>query len=376
VNTIAAAAGGHATGDSGDGFENITGSDFDDFLFANDVVNVLSGGGGDDQLYGLGGGDTLLGGAGNDFLEGGAGADILNGGSQTLLAVTGGDFIGYASSPAAVTVTLGNNGAETIGQGGHAQGDRISNVESIIGSEFNDVLTGNSLVNELRGASGNDTLRGRGGDDHLEGEAGSDTLNGGTGDDVLIGDGGADVLNGGSGNDELFGLDGADTINGGNGNDHLVGNDGNDTLNGGDGADNMTGFAGNDTLFGGSGNDNLGGDDGDDILNGGGGNDDLVGDRGNDVMTGGGGNDTFHFTESPLTVGFSLGHDTIVDFDAGFGPGDVIRFDDMIFASFADVLLGSAQVGSDVVITYDDENSITLENVQLASLQPDDFDFV
>ena len=47
VNNIATASGGHATGDSGDGFENITGSAFDDFLFANAVANVLTGGDGD-----------------------------------------------------------------------------------------------------------------------------------------------------------------------------------------------------------------------------------------------------------------------------------------------------------------------------------------
>jgi Ca2+-binding RTX toxin-like protein len=127
VNNIATASGGHATGDTGDGFENITGSAFDDFLFANDVANELRGRAGDDQLFGLGGADTLLGGAGDDFLEGGAGADTLNGGSQGGILFVA-DVLSYVSSPAAVTVTLGNNGAETIGQGGHAQGDRIANI--------------------------------------------------------------------------------------------------------------------------------------------------------------------------------------------------------------------------------------------------------
>ncbi len=116
VNNIATASGGHATGDSGDGFENITGSDFDDFLFANNVANVLTGGDGDDQLFGLGGADTLLGGFGNDFLEGGTGADILNGSSHTLAAETGGDFISYASSPSGVTVDLGNSGTRPLGK--------------------------------------------------------------------------------------------------------------------------------------------------------------------------------------------------------------------------------------------------------------------
>jgi Ca2+-binding RTX toxin-like protein len=134
VNNIASASGGHATGDTGDGFENITGSAFADFLFANDIANVLAGGDGNDQLYGLGGADTLLGGAGSDLLEGGAGADTLDGGSQGGSSLFIADALSYVSSPAGVTVTLGDNGTETVGQGGHAQGDRISNVESIIGS--------------------------------------------------------------------------------------------------------------------------------------------------------------------------------------------------------------------------------------------------
>ncbi len=93
---------------------------------------------------------------------------------------------------------------------------------------------------------------------------------------------------------------------------------------------------------------------------------------GNDVLTGGPGNDTFNFG---LSTTENFDHDTITDFDAGFGPGDVIAFWEL-FPSFADVLLASAQVGANVVITVDGDNSITLQNVQLASLQPDDFLFI
>jgi serralysin len=69
-------------------------------------------------------------------------------------------------------------------------------------------------------------------------------------------------------------------------------------------------------------------------------------------------------------------HDTISDFVAGAGPGDVIKIDDVIFADFAAVLAASTQVGSDVVIIKDANNSITLQNVLLANLNADDFAFV
>ncbi len=48
------------------GWENITGSLFNDRLFGNDNANTIDGGTGDDILQGRGGGDTLTGGAGAD----------------------------------------------------------------------------------------------------------------------------------------------------------------------------------------------------------------------------------------------------------------------------------------------------------------------
>ena len=62
------------------GFENLTGTAFDDVLTGSSGANVLIGLSGNDTLNGGGGGDTLIGGAGNDTLVGGSGADILTGG--------------------------------------------------------------------------------------------------------------------------------------------------------------------------------------------------------------------------------------------------------------------------------------------------------
>ena len=113
---IVFAAGGHAQGDAGSGFENITGSSFADSLVGNSADNVL------------------IGLAGDDSLTGGAGADTLNGGSGTF------DTVHYTDSPAGVTVTLGASGAATLASGGDAEGDLISNVENISGSSFDDQL--------------------------------------------------------------------------------------------------------------------------------------------------------------------------------------------------------------------------------------------
>jgi hypothetical protein len=106
------------------------------------------------------GNNTLNGGAGSDVLEGRGGADVLNGG-------LGFDFASYESSPGAVTVRLpGTGGADTqtaTATGADATGDSFISIEGLIGSAFDDSLTGNSLNNILAGGLGNDILDGKGG---------------------------------------------------------------------------------------------------------------------------------------------------------------------------------------------------------------------
>lgn len=82
-------------------------------------------------------------------------------------------------------------------------------VENIIGSNFGDSLTGNSLDNVLAGLDGNDTLNGAGGNDLLIGGSGDDTLDGGDGNDILVGGAGHDTMTGGIGAD-TFKLDNLD----------------------------------------------------------------------------------------------------------------------------------------------------------------------
>jgi Ca2+-binding RTX toxin-like protein len=78
---ITAAQNTNAAGtDTLTGFENLTGTAFDDVLTGSSGSNVLIGLNGNDTLNGGGGADTLIGGAGNDTLVGGSGADILTGG--------------------------------------------------------------------------------------------------------------------------------------------------------------------------------------------------------------------------------------------------------------------------------------------------------
>jgi Ca2+-binding RTX toxin-like protein len=86
----------------------------------------------------------------------------------------------------------------------------------------------------------------------------------------------------------------------------------------------------------------------------------LIGGPG-DTLTGGSGSDTFVF------VG-NFGQNTITNYSAS---KDLIEIDHNQFHSLAAVQLASHQVGSDVVITADANDSITLHNVSLSQLHFD-----
>lgn len=218
------------------GDDTISGLDGDDILRGGTGDDSINGGGNNDRLEGSTGNDTLNGWTGSDILIGGAGNDILDG-------YTGFDTAVYTGLTAGVSIDLGLTTQQDTGGGGL---DTLVRIENLIGSGFNDNLTGNGGRNRLEGGNGDDTLSGLGNNDVLIGGAGNDRLEGGTG---------ADTLQGGNNNDDLFGDAGRDRLEGGAGNDELFGGADVDRLLGGSGDDILTGGTGTDFLFGGAGND-------------------------------------------------------------------------------------------------------------------------
>lgn len=300
--------------------ENITGTNNNDQIWGSELQNELYGMGGDDELIGSASADVMDGGSGNDWA-------LYNG----ILSVREG-----------VKISL----LDATASGGFAQGDVLTGIENVVGTNLADVIVGDdndnvigggttSLTAEdgrddlkgaggndvmyggnevgagdlLAGGAGNDMLFGEDGDDRLFGEDGNDLLYGGDGRDFLVGNAGDDLLDGGAGNDNLrgregndrlYGLDGSDYMQGDSGDDLLVGNNGNDLLDGGDGNDRLEGRAGDDRIygladddlmFGGDGDDLIIGNDGNDIAYGDEGNDNIRGRDGDDQLFGGGGND-------------------------------------------------------------------------------------
>ena len=294
-------SGGDAQGDVIRNIENVIGSSQNDWIRGNVWVNRLTGGAGNDTLYGGGGsasdGDILRGGAGNDALYGGQGDDTLEGGpgGDRLFGGPDNDTISYESSKAGVDVRLRDGSA----RGGDATGDLYRDVENVTGSAYNDRLAGSH-----RPATGSM----RAGDNTLRGGRGNDALYGGSGNDRLYGDDGNDRLFGGDDDDALYGGDGNDWLQGGRDADQLEGGDGNDRLYGG-GTIAYTGRAASadrDTLKGGKGNDELFGGAGDDVLEGGEGNDILFSGPGADRLDGGAGEDTVSYAESDEKVRVDL----------------------------------------------------------------------
>ena len=360
--------------------------------------DVIAGLGGVDRLRGLGGNDIICGGGGGDFLYGGGGDDKIlaqggddimtgQGGNDTLAGGKGPLDIGfYFFAPGPVTASLVTGTATGEGR------DRLSGLEALTGSTFNDTFTGDSRSNTLFGDAGNDTIRAGDGVDGLDGGDGDDTLDGGgdldlgfynssarpvtvnvgegtatgqgddsiTSIDVIVGSHHDDVLTGSDGIDFFLPEGGNDQIHGTGGFDMLMYFDspsaiaadlsrgtasgqpnaqgdgpGSDTF---DGIDGVYGSGFDDDLTGGTGDDFLAGDLGNDLIDGGDGNDWLSGGPGDDDIDGGAGlRDLIDFETSTNPGGVNL------DLAAGMATGegsDTLRNIEEAFGSFFDDVLG------------------------------------
>lgn len=326
VDTATLGAGVTLTGTSG--IDTLTGS------AGNDTINAL---GGNDVLNGLGGNDLLNGGTGNDTIDGGSGIDTAT----------------YADATALVKVNLALTAAQNTGLAGGT--DRLISIENLIGSAFNDTLTGDSGDNRIEGLAGNNTM---------VGGAGNDTIIGGSGLDKLDGGLGIDTLTGGAGNDTYTVDDTADVViellN--EGTADLVKATASYTL-----SDNVekltltgtlaidgTGNALANTLTGNGANNSLFGLVGKDTLVGGAGDDLLVGGAGADTLTGGTGIDRFRFD----ILETATNKDTVKDFVHGT---DKIEIDHNAFAAFAGSPLGAldaADLGFGTAATSASQNLV------------------
>lgn len=256
-----------------DFFPPLSGGVGDDRIFGFGGSDRLEGNDGNDLLLGDSGNDTLEGGDGNDLLEGGSGNDTLEGGddNDTYIVDSSLDSVIEAAGAgidlvrSSVSYTLTANVENLI-----LQGPGIAPLGSPgingTGNSLDNTITGDSRANILNGLGGNDTLNGGGGNDTLNvGGSGNATLNGGTGNDIYIVTGISDTVNEAasagtdlvqSGSDfELLDDDVENLTLTGTGNFDGTGNDGNNIITGNSGNNTLDGVTGNDILIGGAGDD-------------------------------------------------------------------------------------------------------------------------
>nr|WP_322676641.1 calcium-binding protein [Nostoc sp. DedQUE03]MDZ7971887.1 calcium-binding protein [Nostoc sp. DedQUE03] len=290
---------------------NITGTAYNDDLFAGLGNDTLSGAGGNDRLFGEQGNDRLLGDAGNDTLYGGAGNDTYSFlantalGTDTIIETTtgGADTINFSGTTTAVNVNLGLTTSQTVNSNLNLILFANNVIENTTGGTGNDSLTGNTLNNTLIGGGGNDRLQGLAGDDTY-----SFVANTALGTDTIIETttGGTDTINF-SGTTVAVNLNlGVTTSQTVNSNLNLILSTNNviENATGGTGNDTLTGNTLNNTLIGGSGNDSLQGLVGNDTYS-------FVANSalGTDTITETttGGTDTINFSDTTVAVNLNLG---------------------------------------------------------------------
>lgn len=154
--------------------EKFVGTKFQDYFEGGNSESWFNGGGSTDQLWS---------GAGADHFDGGYDPNYL-----------GMDIVSYERSTQGVRVDLANTGPQS---GGFAEGDTLVNVQTVIGSNSNDVIS-NSSSTKAKG-----TIYGLGGNDELHLFAQGTIADGGGDNDKLYAHNAFQTLTGGSGKDEF-----------------------------------------------------------------------------------------------------------------------------------------------------------------------------
>ena len=396
--TVDIATGGSQKSDTHTGISSVDGSNFDDVLIGGnpDTDNY-------ERFLGNDGNDSISGGSGYDRVEyywedGDSGVtvnlttgeatdthgntDTLSGiesiaGSRfddTLIGANGfNDFIGYQGNDSfdggegmydrarydrdqsrGATNGITANLITGIIIDGFGDTDTVTNIESVRGTDFDDIMIAGDGFAQFQGRDGDDELTGGAGRNQLDGGDGDDIINALGGNDEIFYDDGADVIDGGDGIDTLNAAFDSDeitftstasgftlgdatvsnveliqfddgiltveqleggatlgdddvtmtaggTVETAGGNDTVTGSDeadfistgtGDDTVNAGDGDDEILDAFGNNDLSGGGGDDVITTYSGMSNLDGGEGNDLLIGGIGQDTLEGGAGDDT------------------------------------------------------------------------------------
>ena len=204
-------------------FENVTGGSGNDLVYGDENNNVITGGKGDDEIYGGDGNDSLFGDAGEDYISGGLGDDLLVGdlGDDTIAGGEGDDVLHGGSGSDTFIIGLGHGSdiildfEESVDQVRfYLDEEGVNPYHSTTASEEGfvvyNLIDGSSIT--LADVMYDDFVDGIENNNTIIGTKGADNLYGGDGDDVIFGDSGDDTIAGGEGDDVLHGGSGSDTF--------------------------------------------------------------------------------------------------------------------------------------------------------------------
>ena len=162
-------AAGTATGQGNDTLIKIygvTSGDGDDTLMGSSSQETMDGGAGNDIIFSGGGSDTIMANKGSDTVYGYSSgyAKIFGNGSTTL---------SYENATGAILASLGDGQIKKAANGvaGWLTEDTASQIHTLIGSAFGDIMSGGAADRVLKGMGGDDTI------------VGSGTIDGGIGND-------------------------------------------------------------------------------------------------------------------------------------------------------------------------------------------------
>lgn len=294
------------------------------------------------------------------------GDNVVDGGGDTLVGGVRGDTVSYEyGATSGITLDLSKTGPQATGGSGT---DTIINVEHVIGSNYNDLLSGNDGANILDGGWGVDTVS------YANAAAGVvidltaqtavvggvidlvrnfENVTGSSFDDTMTGDLGANSFNGGSGIDSVTYQNVAAGEGGVNVSLAIVGAQ-NTLASGWDtfisvpkqtrsSIENLTGSVNEDTLTGDAYANRLDGSDGNDILRGAGGNDALIGGAGDDLIDGGNGKDRVIFVGADAAV---VNLNLTGAQNTGYGMDKLVSIEDVTTGSGDDLLTGNGQANA------------------------------
>jgi len=200
-------------------------------------VNKITGSSHNDRIKGSSGDDVIFGGAGDDLILGSTGNDTIDGG-------TGFNTMSYAEMAGKVDVNLnGATGTAVKADGGT---DKLTHIQSVIGSAGGGTLTGLTGSNNL--------LIGTDGDTRFVTNAGANQLYGGAGNNTFDVTEGTNTIVGGAVSNVVHSEGGSNTFVAGDGVNVFQATGGNNTFRGGAGTDTFSSTNGGiNTMLGGSG---------------------------------------------------------------------------------------------------------------------------